>query len=270
VEVKKFTRRLVMRPKPLKVDLDGKIALVTGSSKGIGKAIARALVDNGASVATNYLTSEKEANALAEELRTGRDRVAVIRADVSSDKDVREMIETARETFESDIDILINNAGTQVALSTIEDMSVELWNRALAINLTGAMLCSKYVIPGMKRKGRGRIINISSISARSGGGPKGTHYASAKGGLSAFTKGLAKELGPFRITVNAIAPGVILTEIHEKFSTKESLESLKKQTPLGRLGQPEDVVGAVLFLSSDSASYITGETIAINGGLRMD
>ena len=256
--------------KLLKVDLKGKIALVTGSSKGIGKAVAIALAENGADVIINYKSSENEANALAKDLLAIGSRVAVIRADVSSDKDVQRMIRTAKKSMGGDIDILVNNAGTQVALSTLEDMTLELWNRVMGINLTGAMLCSKYVIPDMKKKGWGRIINVSSISARSGGGPKGIPYASAKGGLSTFTKGLAKELGPFDITVNAIAPGVILTEIHEKFSTKKNLQSLKKQIPLQRLGQPEDVVGTALFLVSDSASYVTGETIAVNGGLRMD
>jgi 3-oxoacyl-[acyl-carrier protein] reductase len=259
-----------MEQKSLKVDLQGNVALVTGSSKGIGKAIAVALAENGAAVIINYLTSEKEAKKLKKELEIGGSKVVDIKADVSSEEDVQRMIKIAREKLGGDIDILVNNAGTQVSLSTIEDMSIDIWDRVMGINLTGVMLCSKYVIPGMKQKGWGRIINISSISARSGGGPKGVAYASAKGGLSTFTKGLAKELGPFGITVNAIAPGVILTEMHEKFSTKESLESLKKQIPLARLGQSEDVVGAVLFLVSDSASYVTGETIAINGGLRMD
>ena len=149
-------------------------------------------------------------------------------------------------------------------------MTLELWNKVLAVNLTSAMVCSKCVIPGMKQKGWGRIINISSISARSGGGPGGSHYASAKAGMNSFTKSLAKAFGPYGITANGVAPGVILTELHERFSTKEGLEQLKEMTPLGFLGQPEDVAGAVLFLASDSASYITGETIAVNGGLRMD
>lgn len=259
-----------MEERLLKADLKGKIVLVTGGAKGIGAAVSTAFAENGAAVAVNYLSSEKKAHELVEKIRRNGGKAIALKADIAIKEEVELIISKVEEALGGPIDILINNAGTQIALSTIESISLELWNRVLAINLTGAMVCSKYVIPGMKKKRWGRIINISSISGRSGGGPKGIAYASAKGGLSTFTKGLAKELGLFGITVNAVAPGVILTEIHEKFSTKESLESLKKQTPLGRLGQPEDVAGAVLFLASDSASYITGETIAVNGGLRMD
>lgn len=254
----------------INVNLRGKIALVTGGAKGIGEAISTALANNGADLVVNYLTSEKNANRLVKKLQARDIRAIAFKADVSIPEEVAQMIKKAKEEMNGDIDILVNNAGTQVALSSIEDMTLELWNKVLGINLTSAMICSKCVIPGLKQKGWGRIINVSSISARTGGGPGGAHYATAKGGLSTFTKALAKELGPFGITVNAIAPGVIMTEMHKRFSKKETLQFLEKQTPLGRLGQPEDVSGAVLFLVSDSASYITGETIAINGGLRMD
>lgn len=259
-----------MEPKRVHVDLSGKNALVTGGARGIGAAISTALAENGASVAINFHTSEQHASALVERLRGGEKRVLAIRADVTTPADIERMFGEAQERLGEAIDILVNNAGTQIALASVEEMPLEVWSQSLALNLTGAMLCSQCAIPGMKRRAWGRIINISSISARSGGGPGGISYAIAKGGLSTFTKGLAKELGPAGITVNALAPGVILTQIHEKFSTPESLEQLKKTTPLGRLGQPEDVAGAVLFLASDSASYITGETLSVNGGLRMD
>lgn len=259
-----------MKRQLIEVDLKGKIALVTGGAKGIGESIATALSANGADVVVNYLTSEKNASQLVKKLEARGVRAIALKADVSIPGEVERMIKKVEEELKGSIDILINNAGTQVSLSSIEEMPIELWNKVLSINLTSAMASSKFVIPGMKRKNWGRIINISSISARSGGGPGGGHYASAKGGLSTLTKALAKELGPSGITVNAVAPGVIMTEMHEKFSKRKTLEFLKKQTPLGRLGTPEDVTGAVLFLASDSASYITGETIAINGGLRMD
>ena len=149
-------------------------------------------------------------------------------------------------------------------------MPLELWNQVLALNLTSAMVCSKCVIPGMKKSRWGRIISISSISAHSGGGPGGSHYAASKAGMSSLTKSLAKELGAYGITANSVDPGVILTDMHRKFSTSQSLEQLAKTTPLGYLGEPEDIAGSILFLTSDSASYITGATIAVNGGLRMD
>lgn len=250
----------------VRVDLTGKTALVTGGAKGIGRAISSALAGNGARVVVHYLTSEKAAREMVKKFPNGGETV---QADVSDPKEVERMMAEILNKM-GKIDILVNNAGSQVKTSSIEDMTLELWNQVLALNLTGAMICAKGVIPGMKKNGWGRIINISSISARSGGGPGGIAYASSKGAMTTFTKGLAKELGAFGITVNAIDPGVILTEIHEKFNTPENLENLRKMTALGRLGQPEDCAGTVAFLASDSASYITGATIAVNGGLRMD
>ena len=140
----------------------------------------------------------------------------------------------------------------------------------LTLNLTAAMVCSREVIAGIKAAGWGRIINIGSISGRSGGGPGYAHYAAAKAGIISLTKSLAKELGPHGATVNAISPGVVMTEIHETHNTPESLEQLRRQTLLGRLGQPADIAGVAVFLCSDDAAYITGADIAVNGGLRLD
>jgi len=259
-----------MQRRKVNVDLRGKTALVTGGAKGIGLAVCRALAANGARVAVNYRTSEDQAEALVEEFRASGGTAVAVQADVAVPDEVERMAREAEVGLGGAIDILVNNAGSQVELSTIDSVSTELWQRVLDVNLTSAMLCSRCVAAGMREKGWGRIINMSSISARSGGGPGGIPYATAKGGLSTFTKGLAKELGPAGITVNAIAPGVILTDMHEKFSTPESLAGLKEQVPLKRLGEPDDISGAVVFLASDSASYITGEIMAINGGLRMD
>ena len=250
----------------VRVNLKGKTALVTGGAKGIGAAISIALAQNGATVIVNYLNSSRRAQDLMQACPGIK---LAVKADVSEPADVERMMAQIKNQI-GDIAILVNNAGNQVALSSVEEMPLDLWKKVFDINLTSCLVCSKLAIPGMKKRGWGRIINISSISARSGGGPGGSHYASSKGAMSTFTKGLAKELGSAGITVNAVAPGVILTELHEKFSTKESLENLRKMTPLARLGVPEDVAGAVLFLASDSAAYITGETISINGGLRMD
>ena len=254
----------------LKVDLSGKIALVTGGAKGIGKAISTSLAANGATLAINYNTSAEAAKALVEEFVARGNKAVAIQADVSISEQCERLVGQAQEALGSTIDILVNNAGGQVRQSTIEEMPVELWRQVLDLNLTSAMTCSKYAIPGMKKNGWGRIINISSISAHSGGGPGGSHYAASKAGMSSLTKSLAKELAPYGITANSVDPGVILTQLHKDFNTPENLEQLKKATPLGRLGQPEDIAGTVLFLASDSASYITGATIAINGGLRMD
>ncbi len=144
------------------------------------------------------------------------------------------------------------------------------WHDTLALDLTAAMLTSRLLAPAMRERGWGRIINISSISAHTGGGGGATAYVAAKGGLSAMTRSLAKELGPAGITVNAVAPGVILTAIHERTNTPETLEALRLTTAAKRLGRPADCAGAVLFLASEAASYVTGSTLAVNGGMRMD
>ncbi len=152
----------------------------------------------------------------------------------------------------------------------IADMAEELWDQVIAINLKGTFLCSKYCIPQLKLSGQGRIINISSISARTGGRPGAAHYAASKGGVEALTRVLAKELSPYNITVNAVAPGVVYTLLHERFNTPASLERLRQNIPLARLGTVAEVANVVSFLASADASYLTGEVIAINGGLRMD
>lgn len=256
--------------RPIKADMSGKRVLVTGGSRGIGEAIARAFAANNADVAVNYNTSAERAGALVEGFKQSGINAVAIQADVSDPAQAERLVREAERTLDGSIDILVNNAGSQVKQSSVEDMPVELWQQVLSLNLTSAMVCSKCVIVGMKQSGWGRIINISSISAHSGGGPGGSHYAASKAGMSSLTKSLAKELGPFGITANSIDPGVILTDIHKKFNTPENLEQLAKATALGYLGKPGDVAGAAIFLASDSASYITGATIAVNGGLRMD
>jgi len=255
-----------MSVREIQLDLSGKTALVTGSSRGIGKAIAKAMADAGAKVVVTGRDIETVKQA-AEEIGP---LAFPVQADVTSETEIERMFKEAKELTGGSVDILVNNAGTQIAILSVEEMTLDVWNKAVDLNLTGTMLCCKHAITAMKKKGWGRVINVSSISANSGGGPGGTSYASAKGGVSNFTKGMAKEAGPFGITVNAISPGVIMTKIHEVFSTKENLENLKNMTPLGRLGEPEDVAGIALFLASDSSSFITGEAIAVNGGLRMD
>jgi NAD(P)-dependent dehydrogenase (short-subunit alcohol dehydrogenase family) len=149
-------------------------------------------------------------------------------------------------------------------------MSIELWRDVLDLNLTSVLVCCREVLAGMKEQGWGRIINISSISGRSGGGPGGSHYAAAKAAVNSLTKSLAKEGGEYGITANAVSPGVIFTEIHQKHTPPETLEQLRKNTLLKRIGQPEDIAGAVAFLASNDAGYITGEHLAVNGGLRLD
>jgi 3-oxoacyl-[acyl-carrier protein] reductase len=254
----------------LNADLSGKLTLVTGSSKGIGRAIALGFAANGSDVVINYNSSKDE----GEQVRTtaaelGAKAIAV-KCDVTNEDQVLAMFKTIDQSYGKTPDILINNAGTQVKMASIAEMPTALWNEVMAINLTSAMLCARAACGGMKERKWGRIINMTSISGRSGGAPGGSHYASAKAGLISFSKALAKELAPFGITSNAIAPGIILTEQHEKFNTPEGLEALKAVIPLGYHGEPSDCVGTALFLASDEAQYITGAEIAINGGQRMN
>ena len=252
------------------VDLSGRTALVTGGASGIGEAISTALSNSGATVIIHYNTSEQRADELVELFRKNGRQAYAINADLNVPEEIGLMFDQIHEKIGGTIDILVNNAGTIISLGDFEKMTLEVWNKTLNLNLTSAMLCSRYAVTGMRKKKWGRIINITSISAHTGGDPLGIAYASSKGGMRAFTMGLAKNLGPDGITVNAIAPGIIYTRIHETFSSKEKLENLRNMTPLKRIGLPEDITGAALFLASDSASYITGETIAVNGGLRMD
>jgi 3-oxoacyl-[acyl-carrier protein] reductase len=259
-----------MSARRIQADFSDRNVLVTGGSKGIGAAIARALAANGANVAVNYHTSADAARELVAEFRASGVEAAALQADLGEAKEAERLVGRAEKALGGAIDILVNNAGDVVRQSPVEDMDVALWDEVMRLNLTAAMVCSRGVIPGMKSSGWGRIVNISSISAHTGGGPGGSHYAASKAGMSSLTRSLAKELGPHRITANSVDPGIILTDIHRRFNTPEGLEQLKAMVPLGYLGLPEDVAGAVVFLASDSAAYITGSTMAVNGGLRMD
>jgi len=248
----------------------GDIAMITGGATGIGAAIVARLAGMGAGVACCYNTSRAAAESLALDLKEqGRD-IYLVKIDVSSSRAVEAAVDSIQAHFERPVTILVNNAGDMIDTSPLDEMEEALWDKVIDLNLKGAFLCAKQCIPDMKTLNRGRIINISSISARSGGGPGAAPYAVGKAGLEALTRAMAKELAPFNITANGVAPGVIDTAIHERFNTPESLEKLRQIIPLARLGLPEDVARVVSFLASEDASYITGEIIAVNGGLRMD
>ncbi|MFP4056603.1 MAG: SDR family NAD(P)-dependent oxidoreductase [Candidatus Brocadiia bacterium] len=253
----------------LHVDLEGKTALVTGSSTGIGRAIALALARNGADVAVNYRSSEKEARDAGQEIEGLGRRCVVVQADVSRKDDVRRLFQEVEAALGPRLDILVNNAGSLVRREAIAEMAEETFDTVVAVNLKSVFLCSQAAIPRLPDE-TGRVVNISSIAARNGGGPGASIYASAKAAVSCFTKALAKELAPRGIRVNGIAPGVIETPFHERFSSAETMEMFRQKTPLGRNGQPDELVGAALYLVSPEASFTTGETIEVNGGMLMD
>ncbi len=248
----------------------GKTAIVTGSATGIGRAAALALAAGGAGVAA-FDVNETVRDA-AELIRSrGGDAVAVA-GDVTREEDVRRLVDETLKSFGS-IDILVNNAGGGSPPRLLEEIDLEMWEKEIRLNLTGAFLCSRGVIAEMKKKGSGRIINMSSQAGRSGSELAGITYASAKAGILGFTRQLARQVAPYGILVNAVAPGVVLSgdRIAKKWEerTESDRETMLQSIPLGRLGKLDDVVPVILFLASDEAAYITGAVIDVNGGRFM-
>jgi|SRR3989338_685118 len=243
--------------------LSGKIALVTGASRGIGKAIAIELARNGADVAVNYNRNEKEALEVVEDIKKLGCKSIAIKADVGSFDDAAAMFEAVKKEF-GRIDILVNNAGI-IMDKTLQNMGKEEWASVLKTNLTSVYNVTKNAVPLLNRNGR--IINISSIVALDGNFGQ-SNYAASKAGIIGFTKSLAKELGKHGITVNAVAPGLIDTDIIRDIPPERKKE-LDRMVPLGRIGTPKDIANVVVFLASPKAGYITGEAIRVDGGLRF-
>lgn len=231
--------------------------LITGGSRGIGRAMVELFASEGYKVAFTYLSSEKEARALSQ--KTG---ALALRADCEREEEILSAVSEAEAAL-GGIDCLINNAAIS-GFSLLTDITTEEWNRFLRIDLTAPFIYSRAVLPAMIRKGRGRIVNITSMWGLVGASCE-VHYSAAKAGLIGFTKALAKEVGPSGITVNAIAPGVIETDMNRSLS-EEDLIALKDETPLSRLGRPEEIARAALFLCSEGAGFITGEIMNISGG----
>jgi 3-oxoacyl-[acyl-carrier protein] reductase len=250
-------------------DLNGKVALVTGASSGIGRATAEALAASGARVAINCHRNEAGAEAARLQITNGGGRAIVVQADVTQPSEVQSLVERTVAEF-GPIDILVNNAGSLIERLKILELTEERWNEVIDLNLKSAFLCCRAVAAAMMERKAGAIVNVSSIAGRNGGALGSIHYSTAKGGVITFTKGLAKELGPFGVRVNAVSPGVIDTPYHEQFSSPEMMKTYAGMIPLGRIGTPPEVANVICFLASDAASYLAGETIEINGGMFMD
>lgn len=250
--------------------LQGKTAIVTGSSRGIGRTIAMRMAREGAQVTVNGRNQDVE--AVAETIRATGGRALPVLGDVTEERAVQRMVEETLRAFGS-IDILVNTAGGGGPPTPLEKIEPRDWEKEIRVNLTGAFLCSRAVIGKMKEQRYGRIINISSQAGRSGSELAGITYASAKAGLLGFTRQLARQVGPYGILVNAVAPGVILSgeRIEKKWRerSEEERQEMLQAIPLGRLGGPEEVAAVVVFLASDEASYITGAVVDVNGGRFM-
>ncbi|WP_026869689.1 SDR family NAD(P)-dependent oxidoreductase [Inquilinus limosus] len=238
-----------------------KVVLVTGGASGIGAAATRAFARAGARVAFTYATSRSEAEALSAELEA-----LALPADLTRPEEVTEVFaRTEREL--GPLDVLFANAGGLLQRSRCVDTTLDLWHRAIAVNLTSTFLCCQAALRSMEPRRTGAIVTMSSLAAFDGGGPGAAHYAATKGAVATYTRALAKEVGPLGIRVNGVAPGLIGTRFHDVFNTPQGRAAVVERTPLRREGTPEDVAEAVLYLASDRASFLAGEILQINGGL---
>jgi len=245
--------------------LEQRIAIVTGAGQGIGRAIALGLAREGAGVVIADV-NEESANTVRKEIEAAGGKAFSIRADVSNENSIEAMVDKTLEAFRR-VDILVNNAGI-FPTSSVEEMSEADWDRVIGTNLIGTFLCARAVVPTFLKQGSGRIISLTSGRAFQGA-KNGAHYAASKAGIIGFSKSLALELAPHGITVNVICPGITDTAQPRGHQTEEQIYAQAQRIPLGRIGQPEDLVGPAIFLASDAAAFITGQTILVNGGSIM-
>jgi 3-oxoacyl-[acyl-carrier protein] reductase len=245
--------------------LEGKIAIVTGGSRDIGRAISERLAQEGARVVVNYCNNEADAAATSAAIESVGGSAIAVKADLTVASDVEHLVAESRSAFGDHIDILVNVTGGIVARKTLAEMDLEFFNQVMTLNMTSTFLMTKAVVPHMKTGSA--IVNLASQAGRDGGGPGAAAYSTSKGAVITFTRAMAKELGPKGIRVNSLCPGMIATTFHDKFTKDSVRESVAASTPLRRQGAASEVAAAAAYLASADASFLTGTNIDVNGGL---
>lgn len=249
--------------------LKGQVALVTGGGAGLGRACALVLGARGATVAVHYMKSREGADQVVGEIKSAGGDGAAFQGDLTKGADVKTLVDAVTAKFGA-IDILVNNAGDLIERKPLLEMSEEFFRAVMDVNLTSAFLMCRAIGPAMVARKKGVIVNMSSLAAWNGGGPGAGAYSTAKGAVVSLTKALAKEMSPHGVRVNAVAPGLIgETAFHGRFTAPAAFENAAKGVLLGRAGRPDEVGSVVAFLASDESSFLTGETIEINGGANM-
>ncbi|MEM8547249.1 MAG: glucose 1-dehydrogenase [Pseudomonadota bacterium] len=245
--------------------LQGKVAIVTGGARDIGRATSEALAEQGAKIVVNYFNAPADGEATVAAITAAGGEAIAVRADMTQADDVSNLVTECQQAFGGSIDILVNVVGGLVARKTLSEMDVDFFEGVMRLNLTSTFLACKAVVPHMRQGSA--IINLASQAGRDGGGPGAIAYATSKGAVMTFTRGLAKELGPNGIRVNSVCPGMISTTFHDRFTKDQVRSNVAAGTPLRREGQAGEVADLVTYLASDAASFVAGTNIDINGGL---